>query len=185
MENGSVNIQGGKVTGGNVLGGSGNSWLYGVDTYGGTVNIYGGDITAGTDLGGSSQNNFLVGIIAWGGTINIYGGSISGGSVSGANHFSPVDISADGGTINIAGSSFNYSYGPITSQSGTLTGTLADGTPVDWVFSIALGSAGGIDLIPVPEPGTAALSMLALFGVAGGAALRHRRRMNLLSSLPE
>jgi hypothetical protein len=77
-------------------------------------------------------------------------------------------IEAQGGTINVYGSGFDYAYGPISASSGTLTGTLSDGSPLNLTFFQE--SPGEIILNPTPEPAT--LSLLAL----GGLAMLRRRK---------
>ncbi|HPD47959.1 MAG TPA: PEP-CTERM sorting domain-containing protein [Anaerohalosphaeraceae bacterium] len=71
----------------------------------------------------------------------------------------------DDSVITIEGSGFNYSYGAITDSAGILTGTLANGDPVDNLFAIG----GNASIVLIPEPAT-----VLLLG-AGGLLFRGRR----------
>jgi len=59
------------------------------------------------------------------------------------------------GTLSIYGTGFDYPDGELPVDTGTLTGTLANGTPIDDSFSggmrIFLNEPG---TIPTPEPAT-------------------------------
>jgi hypothetical protein len=75
------------------------------------------------------------------GMINIYGGSIV------------ADLQAvDSSVITVFGSDFNFPYGDIGTTTGTLAGTLADGTPINASFArattsritLACSSVGGL-----------------------------------------
>jgi len=193
LDNGTLNFSGGSVTGGSAANSRAANYLEGLYTLGGTANIYGGTITGGNTVN-DSFTDYHEAIYAVGGTINIYGGTITGGSDSGLsanNYFFAVEavagvvnifggsfstglnnsvaeyytgLEGDGGTVNIRGTGFNFPYGPISAGSGTLTGTLSDGTPLNLSFYQV--RPGEIAL--VPEPGVAALATLTLVTAAGG-----------------
>lgn len=163
VESGTLNISGGVV--------SSN-----VDTYNiGTANISGGTIQ-GTLIG-----NFASTIEVTGGTIQgslqaidssqvtLYGGNYSGGLVAGG--VGTLDVY--GGQI--AGSLYVHSMGKINVYGtnlqiagSTLTGTLADGTPIS-NFVIDGPSPGSIVLhdfqFPIPEPSSFALALLGLIPI--------------------
>ncbi|MFP4054415.1 MAG: PEP-CTERM sorting domain-containing protein [Phycisphaerae bacterium] len=71
-----------------------------------------------------------------------------------------------GGIVRIYGTGFNYSLGPIADSDGVLTGTLTDGTEIEWTFY--RDDASTIQL--VPEPAT----MLLLVPAGVAAVLRRR-----------
>ena len=83
---------------------------------------------------------------------------ISGGSLNGV--IRALDFSA----TTIVGSGFNFPLGDLSAASGVLTGTLADGTPLDVNFSRA--SRARITLTLIPEPSTALLLAGGLFALA-------------------
>jgi hypothetical protein len=184
MNGGALNISAGTITGGTIQGGgTGNALTVGF--LGGTVNITGGmlkggavttggggagaiwasagtvTVRSGTIQGGSAgqPGEASAGIYDAGATINIYGGTIlpgSSGSLTPALYFTH-------GTMNIYGTNFNYPYGALTSGSGTLTGILSDGSPLNAPFKFESPSVATMNLVqqaPVPEP--ASLSLLAL-----------------------
>ena len=137
-DHGTVNIYGGNIKGGNSSGGSGAN---GIKTTGGTVNIYSGNISGGnaSSSGGGSAANA---IIDNGGNINIYGGIISSGTADGGS--GAVGILANGGQVCIFRTGFSSGFGPLSNWSGTLTGTLANGTPLNLTYS--QGAIGDIVL---------------------------------------
>lgn len=181
-----LNIYGGTITSDQGISVSG----------GGTTNIYGGTIMGdfGISAGGSSPVNIYGGTIATTGQyavqainseqINIYGGNISSNGGSG------IAIEADGtgsivnvyggkingsiqllsGAVDIFGSGFNYGYGQVGATSGTLIGTLADGTPIDVTFS---NNEGEIILSPTSTPLPAAAYLFAS-GLIGIVVLRRK-----------
>lgn len=189
---GQVNISGGSITGGSVAGGG---FVYGLYMTGGTATITGGnlhgghaDITGGgagairavggslTIRGGTIQGGDSVtdgsgayAIYGSGATISLYGGTVLAGTNSSAKGFY-----VNHGALNIYGSGFNYAYGSMAAGTGTLTGTLSDGSALNTTYELLSSGSynGAINLIysPVPEPSSAAL--LAL----GGIALLTRRR---------
>ena len=134
-----INIYGGSITGGN------GGWADGIIVNDNSImNIYGGSITGGNGV-------WADGIIVYNGTVvNIYGGSIAAGSGNRCR-----GLEAFGGSVNIYGTNFNYSLGPISAYSGTLTGKLADGTSLNVTFYQQ--SLGEIVLSPIPEPATICL----------------------------
>ncbi len=78
----------------------------------------------------------------------------------------------DASTVTFVGSGFNYPYGEIPDGSGSLTGTLANGDPIDVWFDVD-GDASIV--LAVPEPSSIALLATAAFGLMGCA--RRRRRI--------
>lgn len=147
-----VNINDGSIIGSNV--GSGGGAGLGILGYNSSViNIYGGHITGGNVGNYGGGISFCIAAYNFS-TINIYGGSmIRGSSGSGISK----DIGAyNGSTIKIYGTGFNYSYGPINSISGNLTGTLSDGTLLDAKF---YQNAPGL-IVLIPEPATILLLSL-------------------------
>jgi hypothetical protein len=109
---------------------------------------------------------------------------VSGGTIERGTSTSDQSILViDGGTfgspiiafgtsyIYIEGSGFNYPYGPIPVSSGTLTGTLSDGTPLDVEFGRASTA-----VIELPEPS----ALMALeSGIAMLALLYRRHRYSV------
>ena len=159
-----VNIYGGTIVGGTTNSGDG----FGVVAQNGsTVNIHGGTVMGAASISGSgSQAEAILG--APGGTVNIYGGTITGaGTVTGSG-VTVYGICPEGGTVNIYGTGFNYALGPISALTGTVTGTLADGTPFNEVF--LQNAAAEIVLFAAPEP-----SSLILLALGGLLVLRRSR----------
>jgi hypothetical protein len=64
----------------------------------------------------------------------------------------------------LSGTGFNLPCGDITAISGTLTGTLLDGTPIN----NDVGRASTATIRLVPEPSTALLLAFGLVGIAAG-----------------
>jgi len=90
-------------------------------------------------------------------------------SISGAEHLG--DLSATHtSVITIYGTGFNYPYGEIPDASGRLTGTLANGDPLDTAFDIN----GDASVVLTPEP--SALALLSLAVVALPGRLRRKRK---------
>ncbi|MHC4457922.1 MAG: PEP-CTERM sorting domain-containing protein [Planctomycetota bacterium] len=124
-----------------------------------TVDIYDGSIGEDLRLVGSSANIFdgSIGadLYASGSYLNISGGLIGG------------EIWLDGHiTATIAGTGFNYDYGEITRPWIILTGTLANGDPINnW---IELDGKSKLILV-TPEPST-----ILLLGL--GVVLLRRKR---------
>jgi len=124
----------------------------------GTVSILGGEFDSSEEGDAVSVSDF--------GTVSILGGEIHG------------HISAAGSSVvNIYGTGFNYPYGPIADASGTLTGILENGNPIDVRFTIYSDAS---IILAVPEPSTLAL----LFMGAGGLLLYTRSRRKLDFSRP-
>jgi hypothetical protein len=97
-------------------------------------------------------------------TVTINGGIVRG---LGATHSSVIKIEGSGFEVD----GVPVPYGDLTAETGTLTGTLASGDPVEYFFY--QGQAGGafytgtISLVEyVPEPSTAALQACALLALA-------------------
>ena len=119
----------------------------------GVVHITGGTILGELAAEGPGWITMSGGSVADGVRVNGSGRiTISGGSVSGqilAEEASGARIFLTGGnilgdllalgpaTIEIQGSGFNFPLGDIPSTAGTLTGTLADGTPINVPFARA------------------------------------------------
>ena len=149
-----VNVHGGYVSDADT-GGSGTLNIYGGEVGGPNatdtcvVNIFGGDI----DGVRATQS----------GTVNIHGGNIVS-EVRAGSGFGDHD-----GVITVFGAGFNYPYGPIPDSSGTLTGNLADGSPIDVSFEIYDDAS---IVLAVPEPA----SVVLLTAGAGGLLAFARRR---------
>lgn len=100
------------------------------------------------------------------GVVELHGGTLGG-----------MLIAIDDSQIRVFGTNFNYPLGEIPDTSGTLTGVLADGTPIDVPFARA--STASI-LVPEPSPGQLGL---AAVGTLLGVAAIARRRSSILSFL--
>jgi hypothetical protein len=153
-----VNISGGRV-GGDRQGLSTADGL--TDISGGVVSelhaegfadvyVTGGTIARETDTRGESFLEITGG--AWGGPIFAFNDSL----------------------VEIYGWGFNHPYGEMTASSGTLTGWLMDGTPIDVDFGRASTAT-----IYLPEPSGLAglvcgLALLASFGVPRRVYAAHR-----------
>ena len=93
-------------------------------------------------------------------TIAFSGGSITGDIIAGS------DSNQHDSVITIYGSDFNYGFGELLDSSGTLTGTLTNGDPINNDFYIYSDSS----IMLVPEPAT-----LLLLGLGGLVLLRKHR----------
>ncbi len=114
-------------------------------------------------MNGGTANSY---IRADGGVANIYGGSI------------PSYLEASGNsTVNVYGGSidlFHRSFGGTLNIYGQnlvlaahrITGTLADGTPLDASYVEFFANGGSLNLISVPEPSTIALKGIGLGAMA-------------------
>ena len=122
-----------------------------------TWNIYGG--TEAPDLSDSSVLNIYGGldlvVVARDSSLaNVYGGGVillSAGTTS----TSVVHESV----ITVYGHDFNYDYGPIADDAGTLTGTLLNGDPIEVPFAIYSNAS---IMLAVPEPASVGLGLWAL-----------------------
>jgi hypothetical protein len=172
-----VNISGGSVSVGDAYAGTAN----GIYIANGTLNISSGSVSVGSGYAGSA---YLLDIIN--STANISGGSLSAGivagsatllyvadstlSISGGNLSVGTDstgLYVTDGTVNISGAAFNYGLGPVSTTSGTLTGVLDDGTPLNLSFI----QTGANEIVLIPEPST-----WVLVGLGLSALLLFRRR---------
>ena len=99
-------------------------------------------------------------IAATQGRIRLAGGTINGSM-----------FAFDQSEIIIVGSSFNFPLGPLSGTSGSLTGTLLDGSALDVTF----GRATTASITLVPEPSTALLLASGLVAMAVGRRRRARR----------
>jgi hypothetical protein len=135
-DNSTVYILGGTVS-------TFNTWVRsrGVYVENSTAYISGGTISAwGSYADAIYANN--------NGRVDISGGSFSSQRAS-PWWGSSCDITASNNSvINIYGTGFNYGFGPISDTSGTLTGTLADGTSINLTF---LRTQGG-EIVLASEP---------------------------------
>ena len=109
------------------------------------VQVFSGTIGTGVSVYGNANGLIMGGTVgggvtaAPGGVIDIYGGSLNGALVAG-----------DGGVINVYGTGFNFPLGALQPVSGSLTGTLADGTALSVTFNQDFRGAGTIVLVPEP-----------------------------------
>jgi len=137
------------------------------------VNIWGGDVTGRIQ---SSTDGSTTGT----GEIHVYGGAFTNVELravdesyielTGGDFVNSTLLAFDESLVVIYGSGFNYPMGPIPNTTGTLTGTLDDGTPITLPFARA--STATIEL---PEP--SALTALGS-GVAILALLYRRKAMH-------
>ena len=148
-----LNMTGGTITGSLFLFSDHPSSISGGELLGSTTYI-----EANTQLdvtGGQFQHDLQVQNFA---SLFIRGGTLNG------------DLRAlDFSTTRIFGSGFNFPLGDVSATSGVLTGTLADGTPLDVDFSRA--SLARITLTLIPEPATAPL----IWGGLVALGIRRRR----------
>ncbi len=111
-----------------------------------TINLFGGHVEDTLEASDSA-------------TMNVFGGEFYGIRAGGNSDFTVV------------GSGFNFPYGAITENSGRLTGTLANGDPIDAAFDI-YGNASIV--LAAAEPSSVALLATAAFGLVGCAWRRRR-----------
>ncbi len=111
-----------------------------------------------------------------GGVLNIYGGSIP--SYLEASGNSTVNVS--GGSIDLLHRSFggtlNIDGQNLVLGSHHISGTLADGTPLDAGYVEFFANGGSLNLISVPEPSSVSLIGLGSVGVLAARRLTMRRR---------
>ncbi|HEY1683980.1 MAG TPA: PEP-CTERM sorting domain-containing protein [Tepidisphaeraceae bacterium] len=201
---GVLNISGGTVSAGSTNGPPNVSEAIEVNNSAAQINISGGLVTSGTTgtgdinllfagdiltvTGGTIQSNTNASAIFSRGLVDIYAGTIQtdgtailnqggtvkiyGGTITGTGN---GEINNEIGTIDIYGTSFNYPFGPISADLGSLVGTLSNGSPIDTTFDRA--DSAPIVLIRLPEPGS-----LALIALGCGLLLR-RKAVKALPSL--
>jgi len=134
-----------------------------------TANVSGGDLSDYVIVRGFGTANIVGGTI-WGVAAYADGSAdISGGLINAWPQETGL-IATGSSTISIRGTGFNYPYGKIPDASGTLTGTLADGTSIHTGFNITADGA----IVLVPEPIVFALLLPCLFVVAA-YAVRQRK----------
>ena len=134
----------------------------GIDLINSSVQISGGLIEVSLLLDGSQADilgGAIMGMIQTSGTteMQIFGGQL-GGSL----------LALESSAVEIFGSGFNFPLGDLTATEGTLTGILADGTPLN----VGFGRASTATITLVPEPSPALLVSLGLVVLA-----RARRRL--------
>ena len=116
--------------------------------YGGTLQsyVYAGEVSRFTMLSGSALSYVNA---AQTSRVDIYGGSVNSIYLE------------DSGTVNIYGRNFSAPIAP--GGTGRITGTLADGTPLDTSVHFLAGTTQArVNLIPVPEPSSILLAIAAL-----------------------
>ncbi len=192
----SINISGGSLTGSGTFGGtglevsSGNATVTGGTIAGGAgslsqgidaiftadVSIEGGTVTGNTAVNSSFNSSIEItgGMItgdsygvqtSLSGQANIRGGQISG---------SLFDIRAiNTSVIRIFGTDFDRPLGTISDLSGSVSGTLRDGTPFTYSFE-RFHSSATIRLIPTPA--TAMILLPSLLALAGSRSVRTKCR---------
>ena len=106
--------------------------------------------------GGIIESDMQAGIS---GSLRITGGTINGSL-----------LAFDQSIITVVGSGFNFPFGDVVPASGTLTGTLLDGTPI----AVPFGRASTATITLVPEPSPALLLAVGLLAL--GAARRAHGR---------
>ena len=138
------------------------------------LNIYGGSFWPSAH--DSSQVNIYGGTIAFAASDSATA-TISGGTIN--SLWSGEELGEHTSVITVEGSGFNYPYGPIPDESGTLTGMLASGDPINAGFEIY----GNASIVLVPEPST----LLLLSTSAASLAFyvwRRRRHGKAAAELP-
>jgi len=78
---------------------------------------------------------------------------ISGGQIAGEYGSGGLHTFTGNSLVTIYGTGFNYPYGPIPDELGTLTGTLLSGELINWDFDITRPAS----IVLVPEPATISL----------------------------
>ncbi len=120
-----------------------------------------GDVVARDDARAEIKSGSVLGQVLASGAAHV---TILGGNVT-------TLVARDTARIDLAGTGFNFPLGDVGDLAGTLTGTLADGTPLSASFVRDAGAT--IQL--VPEPGAFALALCS--GVTLGAVARRRRSL--------
>jgi len=132
-----------------------------------TATLDGGNVAENLEAFSQSSLVMLSGTVggdartAGTGYLEIRGGEIVGGLVA-----------LETSTIAVVGEDFNLPMGDISTLTGTLTGVLADGTPLSINFGRA--STASIVLLPIPEPSTLILFTVGAVGLLGWGWRRKR-----------
>lgn len=202
LSNGTLNVSSGNVAA------DADMFSEGFTNTNNTVNITGGNVGAFFQLMGTTELNLSGGTIASFGLFDDAVANITGGTVtrfpdilSGTANISGGDLFSvrvfNGAEVNFFGSEFSLNGSPLALTPGqefvidtrdeTLTGTLADGSALEFTLSSSVGAFGGpepdtaqtgatvtVTLVPsIPEP-----MSLPLFCWVGGLALFRRVRKN-------
>jgi len=100
--------------------------------------------------------------------------TIDGGALAGVGAVNSSIITIEGSDFEVNGAP--VPYGDLAAETGTLTGTLASGDPIDYYFYQGGGEGayytGTITLVEAPEPSTVLLQGSALLILMGLAARR-------------
>jgi len=170
--NSTITVDGGSIS--NMIIGSSNSEIV-VD--GGTVGTIWADGHSSVTVNGGAINGF---ISAFGnGTAEVRGGTL----LNAIQAWNSGKIYLYGNSFSVGGIELSYGdslqdYGVIggannANLTGTITGTLLDGSLLNTEFFLPLNNPGGADIIVVPEPAT-----ITLLLTAGVLFLRRRRLPN-------
>ncbi len=119
-----------------------------------------GDVVARDDAEAEIASGSVLGQVVASGAAHV---TIRGGSVAAIG-------ARDTARVDLIGAGFNFPLGDVGDRSGTLTGTLADGTPL--AASFERGADATIHLVPEPN----AFAMTLASGLAIGAVMRRRVR---------
>jgi hypothetical protein len=166
--NSTITVDGGLIS--NMIIGSSNSRIVVND---GTVGTIWADGHSSVTINGGAINGY---VSAFGsGTAEVRGGTLLNAMQawdSGKIYLYGSNFSVGGVKLNYGDSLQNYgvvggpNYGQLT---GTITGTLLDGSSLNCGFEVPLYNSGGADIIVIPEPLTSLLMMTGVF------LLRRRR----------
>lgn len=93
---------------------------------------------------------------------------VFGGTIDELRSGSPTGQGTHACILSVYGTDFNYSYGAIHEPSGTLTGILANGDPIEATFEIYDNAS---IVLLVPEPSSVLLLSVAALGILGSVWL--------------